>query len=256
MPSKLEEIIKCMNYVEDLESNINIRNVVGFKYSAFIDINYPNLLKNNFSASIKNGYCKLADISEMKKMLSPFAQVRLQESKAICVYQCEIGKEKLIQGIGALILKDYSKQYSKAEGFLSLQSNLIKGNIIKQLNEYPQLYLAFSMTKEKLAANLYKEYEKIDNYTRMHYPDNHVLRQNTIFFDAIFFSLAYCSFIVPKYLHNTEMMKDMPERKLVCADRSKCFSWKMFNEGCSEFVIFFYLFSSIFIYLYQTKNKC
>lgn len=297
LPSRLQEIIKCMNYVGDLEFNINIRNVVGFKYSAFIDVNYPinplvgmfmnentgifvndvlhgeynfevmdkvaatlivknnvpflltgilqYLLKYNFSAWIKNNYCKLTDIPEMKKMLSPFAQASLQDSKAICVYQCETGKKKLIQGIGALILEDYSKQC--LEVFSPLQSSLIKGNIARQLNGYPQLYLAFLMTKEELAANLYMEYEKIYNYAKTHYPVNHVLRKNTIFFDAIFFSLAYCSFIVPKYLHNTEMMKDMLERKLVCTDKNKCFSWKLFNEGYSEFEIFFYLFSSIFL---------
>lgn len=297
LPSKLQEVIECMNYVGDLECDINIRNVVGFKYSVFIDRNYPIsplvgmfinkntgifesdvlhgeykfevmdkvaatlivknnvpflltgnlqfLLQNNYSAWIRNNYCKMADESEIKEMLSPFEQKIPRQSKAVCIYQCETCKKEMIQGIATMILEDYSKQSPK--GFSPLQSILIKGNIIHQLNGYPELYLAFSIPKDKLVENLYKEYEKIFNYVKGHYPDNHVLRQNTIFFDAILFSLAYCSFIVPKYLHNTEMMKDMLEKKLVCADKNKRFSWKMFNESYSEFEIFFYLFSSIFL---------
>ena len=297
LPSRLQEIIECMNYVRGLEFNINIRNVVGFNYSVFIDMNYPInpligmftnkntgifvnnvlhneynyevmdkvvatlmiknnvpflltgdlqfLLKYDFSAWVKNNYCKLAVASEMNEILSPFVQKKYQNSNVVCIYQCENGKSEMIQGIVAMIIEDYSKQYP--EGFSLIQSNLIKSNIVYQLNEYPQLYLAFSMPKEELVANLYKEYERIFNYAKVHYPDNHILRQNTIFFDAIFFSLAYCSFVVPKYLHNTEMMKDMIERKLVCTDKNKCFSWKLFNESFSEFEIFFYLFSSIFL---------
>lgn len=297
LPSRLQEIIKCMNNVTDLEFNINIRNVVGFNYSVFIDMNYPIdpfvgmfmnentgifvndvlhdeynyevmdkvaamliiknnvpflltgdlqfLLKYNFSAWAKNSYYKLAGVSEMKEILSPFVQKKHQDSKAVCIYQCETGKSEMIQGIITMIIEDYTKQ--SLEGFSTIQSILIKSNIVYQLNEYPQLYFAFSMTKEELAANLYKEYERIFNYARAHYPNNHILRQKTIFFDAIFFSLAYCSFIVPKYLHNTEMMKDMLEKKLVCANKNKCFSWKIFNESYSEFEIFFYLFSSIFL---------
>ncbi len=297
LSSRLQEIIRRMNYVGNLEFNENIRNVVGFKYSAFIDMNYPInplvglftnkktgifvndvlhgeykyevmdkvaatlivknntsflitgdiqfLLRYNFSVWIRNNYYQLADLSELEELLSPFVEARSQRDYIICAYHCKKDKRDVIGETVAMILEDYGKKSNTV--FSSFQSFLIKCNIEKQLNGYPQLYRAFSETKPELAANLYTECEKIYSYANTYYPVNHVLRQDNTFIDAIFFSLAYCSYIVPKYLYNADMMKDMLERKLVCADKSKWFSWKMFNESYSEFEIFFYLFSNIFL---------
>ena len=297
LPSRMQEIISDLNRVVELEGDENIRTVVGFKYSAFIDMNYPInplvrlfinedtgiymsevlhseyglkvkenvaatlvvkynvpflltgdvrcLLRDHFSTWIINNYCKLTDVPEMDKLLYPFMQENPVGAGGVCCYHCEIDKREAVQGFIAMLLADYAGHSSGI--FSEFQKNLVIGNIVKQLNEYPQLYDAFSIEKEELSANLYTEYEKIYGYIKIYYPDGHVMKQWTVLFDAIFFSLAYCSYIVPVYLHNTEMMKDLIEKKLVCADKRKCFDWKIFNESYSEFEIFFYLFSSIFL---------
>lgn len=297
LPSRMEEIIRDLNRIGKLENNENIRNVVGFKYSAFIDMNYPInplvglflnkntgifmnealhceygfevkeriaaalvvkynvpflltgdarcLLRDHFSTWVINNYCNLADIAKIEKMLQPFTQERPLGDRAACCYQCEADKSEAVQGFVAILLADYAGHSSGM--FSAFQKNLIMAHITKQLDEYPQLYKVFSIKKKDLAANMYAEYEKLYGYIKLNYPIDHILRQWEILFDAIFFSLAYCSLVVPAYLHNTEMMKDLIEKKLVCADKNKCFDWKIFNESYSEFEIFFYLFSGIFL---------
>ena len=115
------------------------------------------------------------------------------------------------------------------------------------------LVTAFSDTTDNCAEEMHKKYRYLLEVIEEKYPHNHPFRHSGFVFDGTAFSLAYCLYIVPKYLHNTEMMVDMIEKKLISQVDNK-FSLKLFNEGFSELEIFLYIIIGLFCYSGEYSN--
>jgi len=122
---------------------------------------------------------------------------------------------------------------------------LIEQRIKGQLSIEPILYKRFKISFDECYFNIFNKYFEILEYVENEYPKNHIFRTNGFILDAMLFSLAYSSFIVPKFLKCNNIMNDFIIKKLKSEDHNG-FSTKKFNEDYSEFQIFFYLFSSIY----------
>lgn len=141
------------------------------------------------------------------------------------------------------MLENYREKQS--EIFTNKERRMLQAFILKNLLDEPELYTSFAIDIEELEENILKKYEVMISWIKKQYPQGHPFLRETFLFDAMSFSLAYCLYMVPKYLNNTKMMADMLEHKLVC-EKDGFFDRKQFNESYSEFEIFFYLFIGIF----------
>ena len=120
----------------------------------------------------------------------------------------------------------------------------IKSKIEGTLKNYTILYERF-ICKNIIDEQIYKSYIKIVDIIENVYPDKHLFKRDKFLFDEILFSLAYCDFICDKYLGNRDIMSDFINKKLKSTYKGK-FDIKTYNENLSEFMIFFFLFISIF----------
>lgn len=143
----------------------------------------------------------------------------------------------------ALMLENYKKAVSSV--FSNKEVYLLKRNIERNLLDEPQLLNPFGLDLGVATTEILEKYEWMYTIIRERYPSNHPFRRDEFLFDAMSFSLAYCMYIVPQYLNNSEMINDFLLKKLVC-EKDGLFNRKVFNESYSEFEIFFYLFVGIF----------
>lgn len=127
----------------------------------------------------------------------------------------------------------------------NIRDLIIKSKIEGTLKNYTILYERFYMQEYYCYEQIYKSYIKIVDIIENVYPDKHLFKRDKFLFDEILFSLAYCDFICDKYLGNRDIMSDFINKKLKSTYKGK-FDIKTYNENLSEFMIFFFLFTSIF----------
>ncbi|GAB6169079.1 hypothetical protein JCM1393_15390 [Clostridium carnis] len=122
---------------------------------------------------------------------------------------------------------------------------IITNRIWSNLDRYPVLYERFYMNKLYCYEEILKSAYDILEIIKTDYPKGHLFLRDEFIFDEMLFSIAYCNFIGKKYLGNVEIMNDFINKKLKSMYKG-VFSIKVFNENLSEFMIYFYMLTSIF----------
>lgn len=87
---------------------------------------------------------------------------------------------------------------------------------------------------------------EILNVIKDRYPKNHIFKDNGFKFSAFLFCFAYSKLVCEKYLKNFEIMNDYINKKFISKFNGE-FCSKTYNENLSEFTIFYYILTSIFV---------
>ncbi|MCI8408949.1 MAG: hypothetical protein HFJ09_06715, partial [Lachnospiraceae bacterium] len=211
---------------------------------------YRFLFSERNSYFLYNRFQKRKNFEQIKKIIYPFP-VKFKKEK--CTYRINVSDEK--KEFITNILNFYmTKSINKMKYSNTFKGQIIKSIIENYLNKYPELLYCFQLDKKNTIEKIYNEYLGMLSVFSKKYPQGHVLCKDTIIMDAVGFTLAYCMYVVPHFLHNKYMMKDLLEKKLVCKKKSGEFDLKLYNEAYSEMEIFLYLFFGIFIKSDLHKN--
>ncbi len=210
------------------------------------------LLLGNFLEIVRKDYYRKFHIDEFKSSISFKIWSQLNECDFISkVGFYNVADSELLNMVNATVTR-WSEKY-KGICNSEFKDLFIESFIKAQLIQNERLVTAFSNNYDEFINGMIGQYNYLFGVISKKYPINHPFRQPEFMFDGIAFSLAYCLYIVPKYLHNTEMMIDMVEKKLI-SQVNNSFSLKLFNEGFSELEIFLYIIFGLFCYSNEYTN--
>lgn len=228
----------------DVLKNISSILVYRNNYESIINGTILPLLANNYSNKIKNLFSK--SVYHERDYLEMFQE--FEENNPVCIYNSQ---SMNIANYANVCIHKYISHYSLSEDsnyiFEEYQKIMITSFIEKCLQENPHLIVPFHLDENIAIQKIYEQYIILKKVVSATYPSDHIFQHTEFLFDAMCFTITYCMFIVPTYLHNEDMMSDLINRKLKC-DVKNHFDLKLFNEAYSEFQIFLYLFFSIFCF--------
>lgn len=109
-------------------------------------------------------------------------------------------------------------------------------------------YLAKSLniTLEAFYKNILKNKLEILEVIETKYPKYHMFKNDRFKFGAYLFCFAYAKLVCEDFLNNSEIMDDYIRKKFISKYNGK-FCNKTYNENLSEFTVFYYILTSIFV---------
>ena len=231
-------------YDQEISENVSACIVYRAKALFFLLGEFRYVLGEADSRLLFNEIQSKVTEEAVRKICYPFVD-RAKLYEKIIMYGFA-SRELLERGQGIALSMLNKHRYRQSAVFSDQECIFLKYFIEQTIEKYPELLQTFGVNRQDGVKGIFAGYEAMMSVVRAKYPQGHPFLRKNFLLDGTAFSLAYCRYIVPKYLGNSEMMTDLLERKLL-SHKDGHFNTKLFNEGFSEFEIFFYLFVGIFI---------
>lgn len=237
-------LLKNFDFLDFFKVKKSIKNLINSIY--VVNKTYDFVISGDIRGISENKkcYCRINNESASFKTITdvtPFMNESIFPT--LTTYYNEWTTDE-IKSVSEIISNDISAYYHKNGIYTNNDIDSLNIYVSSILNTYPMLLNNFNISKEYALSRIIEEYKKLFRYIKLYYPENHILKYAS-FQDAIYFTIAYCSFIIPEYLGCNNLMDDIITRKLPSSIK-KAFNSKLFNENYSEVQVFLYLFFSLF----------
>lgn len=226
--------------------NRNILKVLNVKPSVYDLLSCVYLFKKPYTLIPCGEFRAVFDSKDYQfvtKNESPVADVFSKFSEStynnVTIYSGSVNKDVQME-INSVATEVSEKFVHQIGVYTDSDIQSVRSFIGTILHKHPEFYKSFSLDYEECVEGILDGYKNVFNRIKNNYPENHPLYKAS-FLDAMYFTLAYSYYVVPKFMNCSAFIDDLLQRKLASYDGENC-DIKRFNENYSEFGVFLYIF--------------
>lgn len=125
-------------------------------------------------------------------------------------------------------------------------NDVIEAKTLMEIMHNNYLAEPLNITLEEFYRNILKNKLEILDIIDSKYPKYHMFKNDRFKFGTYLFCFAYAKLVCENFLNNSEIMNDYISKKFISKYDGR-FCNKTYNENLSEFTVFYYILTSIFI---------